>query len=101
MADEEEAAFVPRVRELGKEYEARKKSCGSGRPEALSELTEREYEIVTLMRERMSNREIAEKLFLTEGSVKQYVNQIYAKLGIDGERRNKRRQLIELLDTNP
>ncbi len=101
MDDEEDSAFVAHVRELGKEYEARKKSCGSGRPEALSELTEREYEIVTMMRERMSNREIAEKLFLTEGSVKQYVNQIYAKLGIDGERRNKRRQLIEFLETNP
>ena len=43
-------------------------------------LTEREYEIVRLMAQRLNNREIAEKLYLSEGSIRQYVNQIYTKL---------------------
>ena len=51
------------------------------------------------MTQRLSNREIAEKLFLTEGSVKQYVKQIYSKLHIEGYTRTKRRQLSELLET--
>ena len=66
------------------------------RPAALAMLTEREYEIVLLMRERLSNREIAGRLFLSEGSVKQYVNQIYSKLHIEGDTRTKRQRLFEL-----
>ena len=45
----------------------------------------------------MTNREIAEKLFLSEGSVKQYINQIYSKLHIEGPTRSKRKQLLTLL----
>lgn len=44
----------------------------------------KEYEILGLMKERLSNREIAKRLFLSEGSIKQYINQIYSKLNIDG-----------------
>ena len=50
-----------------------------------------------MMGQRLSNREIAERLFLSEGSVKQYVNQIYSKLHIDGDTRTKRTRLTELL----
>lgn len=67
------------------------------RPVVFDVLTEREFEIVQRMVERLSNREIAEKLFLSEGSVKQYVNQIYAKLHIEGDTRTKRAQLAKLL----
>lgn len=67
------------------------------RPAVFDVLTEREFEIVQRMAERLSNREIAEKLFLSEGSVKQYVNQIYTKLHIEGDTRTKRAQLAKLL----
>ena len=67
------------------------------RPLVLSVLTEQEYEIVILLQKRLSNREIGEKLFLSEGSVKQYVNRIYSKLQIGGDNRTKRKQLLELL----
>ena len=40
---------------------------------------------------------VAEKQFLSEGTIKQYINRIYAKLQISGDVRTKRRQLIELL----
>ena len=63
-------------------------------------LTEREYEIVRLRAERLSNREIAERLFLSEGSIKQYVNQIYSKLHIEGDTRTKRQKLLSLLNEN-
>jgi predicted ATPase/DNA-binding NarL/FixJ family response regulator len=43
-------------------------------------LTEREIEILHLMAEGMSNREIAEKLILTLGTVKWYSSQIFSKL---------------------
>ena len=93
-----EASFVSRIGELGAVIEERKgREKKEIRPAALEVLTGREYEIVSLMAERMSNREIAEKLFLSEGSVKQYVNQIYSKLGIGGDRRTKRQQLFAML----
>ncbi len=90
-------APAPQIIALGEAAEARLRQAD--RPEALAALTEREHEIVELMTQRLSNREIAEKLFLTEGSVKQYVKQIYSKLHIEGDTRTKRRQLSELLET--
>lgn len=45
-------------------------------------LTKREYEIFMLMKEGMSNKEIAQKLFITEGTVKNYVSIIYDKLNV-------------------
>ncbi|MGN0167917.1 MAG: response regulator transcription factor [Acetatifactor sp.] len=62
----------------------------------MASLTEQGYEIVGLMVERLSNREIAERLFLSEGSIKQYINQIYSKLHIEGDTRIKRKRLSEL-----
>ena len=64
---------------------------------ALAGLTQREREIAALMAQRLSNREIAEKLYLSEGSVKQYINRIYGKLGIEGDTRTKRTRLLALL----
>ena len=52
--------------------------------------------ISALVAKRLSNREIAEQLFLSEGSVKQYINQIYSKLLITGDVRTKRKRLAEL-----
>ena len=94
--------FVGEVIRLGRLYEERQKQMDgeASRPQGFNVLTEREYEIVGLMAERLSNREIAEKLYLTEGSVKQYIKQIYSKLGIEGDTRTKRRQLSELMESN-
>ncbi len=47
---------------------------------ALSELTEREREVLELIARGLSNSEIAGKLCLTEGTVKGYVNRILTKL---------------------
>ena len=50
---------------------------------------------------RLSNREIAEEMGFSEGTVKQYLNRIYGKLHLDGDARNKRRRLEELLKQSP
>ncbi len=46
-------------------------------------LTERERGLVRLVRQGLKNREIAERLKTTEGTVKSYLNALYDKLGID------------------
>jgi predicted ATPase/DNA-binding CsgD family transcriptional regulator len=43
-------------------------------------LTEREIEILNLMADGLSNREIADQLFLAVSTVKWYINQIFGKL---------------------
>ncbi|MNI54491.1 Transcriptional regulatory protein DegU [compost metagenome] len=45
-------------------------------------LTAAEHQVVTLIAEGMSNKEIAQKLFLSEGTVKNYVTDILHKLGV-------------------
>ena len=88
--------------QLGEALSARQKSApdAGARPAEFAALTDREYEIASLTLKRLSNREIAEKLFLSEGSVKQYMKQIYSKLGIQGDTRTKRKQLSELMQQN-
>ena len=95
LAREIKSDLVVKIIELGEAAEARK--AAGTRPAAFDALTQREFEIVNLMAQRLSNREIAERLFLSEGSVKQYVNRIYSKLQIAGDTRTKRKQLLELL----
>ncbi|MCB9453078.1 MAG: protein kinase [Anaerolineaceae bacterium] len=45
-------------------------------------LTQREHEILYLIVEGLSNKEIAQRLTVTLSTVKWYVNQIYTKLGV-------------------
>ena len=95
LAREGKSDLIERIIELGEA--AKERNTASTRPAAFDALTPREFEIVELMAKRLSNREIAERLYLSEGSVKQYVNQIYSKLHIEGDTRIKRKQLAGLL----
>ena len=45
-------------------------------------LTEREREILTLVAKGVPNRQIAESLFLAEGTVKNHMSSILSKLGV-------------------
>jgi len=47
-------------------------------------LTPREIEIVRLAAEGLRNKEISERLSITEGTVKIHLHNIYEKLGVDG-----------------
>ena len=49
---------------------------------ALAELTERELEVLTLLASGLSNAELAERLFLSETTVKTHVSSILRKLGL-------------------
>ncbi len=94
LAQEIKSELIAKIAGLGEAAGAR--SAASARPAAFAALTLREFEIVELMTQRLSNREIAERLYLSEGSVKQYVNQIYSKLHIEGDTRTKRKRLAGL-----
>lgn len=61
-------------------------------------LTQQELRIVELMSERLTNKEIAVQMFLSEGTIKQYINQIYSKLHIEGDTRIKRKKLLDQLN---
>jgi two-component system, NarL family, response regulator DevR len=52
------------------------------RDERLASLTEREREILDLIAEGLTNRQIGERLFLAEKTVKNYVSALLAKLGL-------------------
>ncbi len=56
-------------------------------PQPLVEpLTSRELEILALLAQRMSNREIADRLFISPGTVKRHAHNLYGKLGVPGRR---------------
>jgi ATP/maltotriose-dependent transcriptional regulator MalT len=63
-------------------YSARLLSAFTKKGETPDLLNERELEILRLLATGMSNREIAEALFITVGTVKWHANHIYGKLGV-------------------
>ena len=50
--------------------------------EPFSELSDREQQVIPLLCDGLSNREIAEKLGVTEGTIKCHLYAIYEKLGV-------------------
>jgi DNA-binding NarL/FixJ family response regulator len=58
----------------------------SGTPSTASgaALTPRELEIVRMVAQGMRNREIGQRLFISEGTVKIHLHNTYEKLGVDG-----------------
>jgi two-component system nitrate/nitrite response regulator NarL len=52
------------------------------RPHQIDPLTTREHQIVRVVAEGLTNKEIARRLRLAEGTVKVHLHRIYRKLGI-------------------
>jgi predicted ATPase/DNA-binding CsgD family transcriptional regulator len=69
---------------------------------SLDSLTLREFEILGLLAEGLSDKEIAARLFLTRGTIKWHNRQIYAKLGVTSRAqavvRAKQRGLLDRAD---
>ena len=94
------SAFLDEVCACAKRWQSAKQAaCRAGElSPALRELSERELSLARLMAGRRTNREIAEALYLSEGTVKQYINRIYSKLQLTGSAQEKRRALIALFE---
>jgi DNA-binding NarL/FixJ family response regulator len=54
-----------------------------GESDGRGELSDREVEVLCLVAEGRSNKEIAQALFLSEGTVKAHISHIMNKLGLD------------------
>lgn len=68
------------VAELGRRTAAPAPSADDTR--VLRELTERELEVLRLLGQGFSNKEIGEALFITEGTSKNHVSSVIEKLGL-------------------
>ncbi|MFI1972108.1 response regulator [Streptomyces cinnamoneus] len=56
---------------------------GKQQPQALAGLTDREHEILGLIGEGLTNRQIGERLYLAEKTVKNHISRLLAKLGVE------------------
>ena len=57
-------------------------STSSANTSLLDGMTEREQEICSLLADGLTNKQIAETLYISEGTVKNYISSIYDKTGI-------------------
>ncbi|AYF79114.1 DNA-binding response regulator [Nocardia yunnanensis] len=55
---------------------------GDQRHAALRDLTDREIQVLRMLGEGLTNRQIAHRMFLSERTVKNYVSQLLGKLGL-------------------
>lgn len=72
----------------------------SGSPAAdIADLSEQERKIIALIGEGLTNRQIAEQMFIAEKTVKNYVSSMLAKLGL--ERRTQAASLVTRVGLRP
>ena len=79
------AASWPRSLSLSKKIEAGHAGSGihAANARLVEPLTDRELEVLALLRERLSNKEIAHKLVLSPMTVKRHLVNLYGKLGVN------------------
>jgi DNA-binding NarL/FixJ family response regulator len=77
-----DALLAPSVTRLLVEEFARRPTRFSAQPEALSELTEREREVLALVAQGLSNVEIADRLVISAATAKTHISRILTKLGL-------------------
>jgi len=77
-----DALLAPSVTRLLIEEVAKRPRLSSETVPGLSDLTEREHEVLVLVARGMSNSEIAESLYLGEATVKTHLGRVLTKLGV-------------------
>ncbi|GAA2543326.1 response regulator transcription factor [Microbacterium mitrae] len=77
-----DALLAPRITKRLLEKFAATRPATNRHSLRLNDLTEREHEILVLIGRGLSNREIAESLFLAEQTVKSHVSRIFTKLDL-------------------
>jgi len=77
-----DALLAPTVTRRLVEQFVRRPPPGQAAPSELSDLTEREQEVLRLIARGRSNKEIAADLFVGEATVKTHVNRVFSKLGL-------------------
>jgi LuxR family maltose regulon positive regulatory protein len=83
-------ALVNKVHDAAPDFADKLENGGAGQSEGLFEpLKDKEIEIVKLIAAGLSNAEISGRLYITTGTVKWYVKNIYSKMGV-----NKRTQAV-------
>jgi DNA-binding NarL/FixJ family response regulator len=65
------------------EFSQQKGEEGKDPKDLVEQLTNREMEVLQLVAEGLSNKEIAEKLYLGEGTVKKYLGNVLDKLHLN------------------
>jgi LuxR family maltose regulon positive regulatory protein len=68
-----------------------RRTAGPPVPALVESLTPRERDVLALLAQGLSNQEIADRLVLALGSVKQYTHRIYQKLGVKNRRQAARK----------
>ncbi len=59
------------------------RNSSAGNSEAFSRLSRQEKQVLLRLSEGKSDQEIAKSLFMGEGTIRNYVNSIFSKLGLD------------------
>jgi WD40 repeat protein/serine/threonine protein kinase len=84
------------VMEMAAAFHQAARLVGAGQVALVESLTLREQEVLQLIVRGMSNREIAEALFVELSTVKWYIRQIYPKMGVS----NRRQAIMRARDLN-
>ncbi|WP_051296724.1 helix-turn-helix transcriptional regulator [Anaeroarcus burkinensis] len=82
--DEKYASFIEHIKEVHAVFLPNLTAVRTAMNEIVIPLTAREQEVAELVTAGMSNKSIGKKLFIEESTVKKTLQNIYAKLGING-----------------
>ncbi len=87
---------LPEIAEIRRLYSRMASHGGEGNRQELDVLTEREQKIVALYVSGKNRKEIADELFLAEGTIKNQIRIIYEKLNLTGSTKQKHIALTQI-----